>query len=197
MKNILLSLFMLLGAGPGWAAEAKPALRWASASEYYFVLPAPQNLAVDGAGSTVVRPWGFGVRAVGHDTFSKTGGLQLQSVKVDHAGVKATFTMLDLIVGLEYLSPLNSGQPLRFKAGAYADLGLSDSTLYAAPMLGVGLLYTTDQQAETPAGFTLDVFCRLTDIGLDNIGGGRSGTLKPALGFKLGYIIPGFWRPKK
>jgi len=29
------------------------------------------------------------------------------------------------------------------------------------------------------------------------VGGGRSGTLKPALGFKVGYIFEGFWKVKE
>lgn len=36
-----------------------------------------------------------------------------------------------------------------------------------------------------------------TDIDLDSVGGGRSGTLKPALGFKVGYIFEGFWAVKE
>lgn len=60
-----------------------------------------------------------------------------------------------------------------------------------------GLHYTTEEYADTPAGFTFDVFCRLIDLELDNVGGGRSGTLKPALGFKIGYMFEGFWTTKE
>jgi hypothetical protein len=76
-------------------------------------------------------------------------------------------------------------------------LGLSDTTLYAAPVISAGLLYTTDEYAETPTGLTFDVYYRLTDIDLDSVGGGKSGMLKPALGFKVGYVFEGFWTVKE
>lgn len=194
----------LLGFGVGLicaslanAAESKPVWKWVSANECYFILPAAQDLRVSGDGIESVKPWGFGFRAVGNETFSKTGGLQFQSVKVDnpHTG-KDTFYLFDLLLGMEYMAPKVQGKPLRFTAQAFADLGLSDTTLYAAPVISAGLLYTTDEYAETPKGLTFDVYYRLTDIDLDNIGGGKSGTLKPALGFKLGYIFEGFWTTK-
>ena len=83
------------------------------------------------------------------------------------------------------------GKPLRFTAQAYADLGLSDTTLYAAPMISAGLLYTTNEFADTPTGFTFDIFYRLVDLDRDNVVGWKAGTLKPALGFKVGYIFVG------
>ena len=82
-----LILFILLSAGlaPARAAEAKPVYQWVSANEYYFILPTGQDLYLPRNGDTLsVKPWGFGFRAVGHETFSKTGGLQFQSVKVAH-----------------------------------------------------------------------------------------------------------------
>jgi len=60
-----------------------------------------------------------------------------------------------------------------------------------------GLLYTAEEYADTPTGFTFDVFCRLIDLDLDNVGGGRAGMLKPVLGFKIGYIFEGFWTTKE
>jgi len=91
------------------------------------------------------------------------------------------------------MTPKVQGKPLRFTAQAYADRGLSDTTLYAAPMISAGMLYTTNEFADTPTGFTFDVFYRH----LDNMGGGKAGTLKPALGFKIGYIFEGFWTTKE
>ena len=153
---------------------------------------------ISGGGSDSVKPWGFGFRAVGQDTFSKTGGLQFQSVKVDnpHTG-KDTFYLFDLLLGMEYMAPKVQGKSLRFTAQAFADLGLSDTTFYAATVISAGLLYTTDEYADTPTGLTFDVYYRLTDIDLDSVGGGKSGTLKPALGFKVGYIFEGFWTTKE
>ena len=144
-----------------------------------------------------VKPWGFGFRAVGNETFSKTGGLQFQSIKVDSARTgRNTFYLWDLMLGMEYIAPKVQGKPLRFTASAVADLGMSDTTLYAAPVISVGLLYTTVEDAATPTGLTFDIYYRLTDIDLDNVGGG-AGTLKPALGFKMGYIFEGFWTTKE
>ena len=202
MKNrtfiILVALLNFGLASFAPAAESKPVYQWVSANEYYFILPAAQNLHIAGNGTESVKPWGFGLRAVGHETISKTGGLQVQSIKVDnpHTG-KDTFYLFDLLLGMQYMTPKAQGKPLRFTAQAYADLGLSDTTLYAAPMISAGLLYTTNELADTPTGFTFDVFYRLIDLDLDNVGGGKAGTLKPALGFKVGYIFEGFWTIKE
>ena len=181
------------------AADTKPVYKWMAANEYYMIMPTAQTLNISGGGSESVKPWGFGVRAVGNnETISKTGGLQFQSIKVDnpHTG-KDTFYLFDLLLGLEFMTPKVQGKPLRFTAQAYADLGLSDTTMYAAPMISAGLLYTTEEFASTPTGFTFDIFYRLIDLDLDNVGGGKAGTLKPALGFKIGYIFEGFWTTKE
>ena len=199
-KKYTLMLFILLSAGlsQARAAEAKPVYKWVSANEYYFILPTSQDLSLSGGGDTLsVKPWGFGFRAVGNETFSKTGGLQFQSVKVDSARTgRNTFYLWDLMLGMEYIAPKVQGKPLRFTASAVADLGMSDTTFYAAPVISVGLLYTTVENADTPTGLTFDIYYRLTDIDLDNVGGG-AGTLKPALGFKVGYIFEGFWTTKE
>lgn len=196
-KYLLVLVVQLVCVCMANAAESKPIWKWVSANEYYFVLPAAQDLHVSGGGTESVKPWGFGFRAVGNETFSKTGGLQFQSVKVDNPHIgKDTFYLFDLLLGMEYMAPKVQGKALRFTAQAFADLGLSDTTLYAAPVISAGLLYTTDEYAETPKGLTFDIYYRLTDIDLDNIGGGKSGTLKPALGFKVGYIFEGFWTTK-
>ena len=193
-------LFVLLTAGltQARAAEAKPVYQWVSANEYYFILPTSQELSLSGGGDTLsVKPWGFGFRAVGHETFSKTGGLQFQSVKVDSARTgRNTFYLWDLMVGMTYIAPKVQGKPLRFTASAIADLGMSDTTFYAAPVISAGLLYATEEYSATPKGFTFDIYYRLSDIDLDDVGGG-AGTLKPALGFKVGYIFEGFWTTKE
>ena len=199
-ENYALMLFILLSVGlvQARAAEAKPVYKWVSANEYYFILPTSQGLHLSGGGDTLsVKPWGFGFRAVGNETFSKTGGLQFQSIKVDSARTgRNTFYLWDLMLGMEYMAPKVQGKPLRFTAAAFADLGLSDTTFYAAPVISAGLLYTTEENAATPTGFTFDIYYRLTDIDLDSVGGG-AGTLKPALGFKMGYIFEGFWTTKE
>ena len=201
MKLKHLLVFLVL-AGTGFnvlhAAETKPVYKWVSANEYYMIMPTGQSLDISGGGNESVKPWGFGFRAVGHETISKTGGLQFQSIKVDnpHTG-KDTFYLFDLLLGMEYMTPKVQGKPLRFTAQAYADLGLSDTTLYAAPMISAGMLYTTNEFADTPTGFTFDIFYRFIDLDLDNVGGGKAGTLKPALGFKIGYIFEGFWTTKE
>ena len=199
-KKYVLILFVLLSAGPSQAraAEAKPVYKWVSANEYYFILPTSQGLHLSGGGDTLsIKPWGFGFRAVGNETFSKTGGLQFQSVKVNSARTgRNTFYLWDLMLGMEYIAPKVQGKPLRLTASAFADLGLSDTTFYAAPVISAGLLYTTGEYTDTPTGLTFDIYYRLTDIDLDNVGGG-AGTLKPALGFKVGYIFEGFWTTKE
>ena len=195
-----LMVFVLLSAGlsQARAAEAKPAYQWVSANEYYFILPTGQDLYLPRNGDTLsVNPWGFGFRAVGHETFAKTGGLQFQSIKVDNPSTgRNTFYLWELLAGMEYIAPKVQGKPLRFKASAFADLGLSDTTFFVAPIISAGLLYATEEYSATPTGFTFDVYYRLTDIDLDNVGGG-AGTLKPALGFKVGYIFEGFWTTKE
>ena len=196
--SLVALVLVLAGLSQVRAAESRPVWKWVSSNEYYFILPAAQDLHVAGAGAESVKPWGFGFRAVGNEAFSKTGGLQFQSVKVDNPRTgKDTFYLFDLLLGMEYMAPKVQGKPLRFTAQAFADLGLSDTTLYAAPVISAGLLYTTDEYAETPTGLTFDVYYRMTDIDLDSVGGGKSGTLKPALGFKVGYIFEGFWTTKE
>ena len=199
-KKYALMLFVLLSAGlsQARAAEAKPVYQWVSANEYYFILPTGQDLYLPRNGDTLsVKPWGFGFRAVGHETFAKTGGLQFQSIKVDNSSTgRNTFYLWELLAGMEYIAPKVQGKPLRFKASAVADLGLSDTTFFVAPILSAGLLYATEEYSATPTGFTFDIYYRLSDIDLDNVGGG-AGTLKPALGFKVGYIFEGFWTTKE
>ena len=99
MKKNTLIFFVLLAAGlsPARAAESKPVYKWVSANEYYMIMPTAQSLDIAGGGNETVKPWGFGFRAVGHETISKTGGLQFQSIKVDnpHTG-KDTFYLFDL-----------------------------------------------------------------------------------------------------
>lgn len=192
---LIVSFFSLTQA---YAADSKPVYKWVSANEYYFIFPTAQTLDISGGGSESVKPWGFGFRAVGNETVSKTGGLQFQNIKVDnpHTGTD-TFYLFDLLLGMEYMAPRVQGKPLRFTASAFADLGLSDTTLYAAPVISAGLIYTTNELADTPTGLTFDIYYRLTDIDLDNVGGGKAGTLKPALGFKVGYIFEGFWTMKE
>ncbi len=180
------------------AADPKPVYKWVSANEYYFILPMSQDLAISGAGTESVKPWGIGFRAVGNEKFSKTGGLQFQSVKVDNPSTgRNTFYLWELLLGMEYMAPKVQGKPLRFTASAFGDFGLSDTTFFVAPMLSAGILYTTEEYASTPTGFTFDVYYRLADIDLDSVGGGHGGTLKPALGFKVGYIFEGFWAVKE
>lgn len=197
MKSILTILALLL-ASSAFAATSKPVYQWVSASEYYMTLPVAQDLHISGNGTESVKPWGLGFRAVGHETFAKVGGLQLLNVKVDHPTTgNSSFYMLALLAGMQYTSPKKHGKPLRFTASGLGEFGLSDTTLYMAPMLTAGLLYTTDENALTPTGLTFDIYYRLTDIDLDNIGGGRAGALKSAIGLKIGYIFEGFWMQKE
>ena len=148
----------------------------------------------------VIHPWGLGFRAVGNgERFSKTGGLQIQQVKASNRSLPETnsFYILEMLLGLEYMTPKVQGKPLRFTASALGNFGLSDTTLFMAPVLSAGLLYTTDEDSATPTGLTLNIFYRPTDIDLNNVGGGKNGTLKPAIGFKVGYIFEGFWTTKE
>ena len=200
MRNTIALFILVFGALTcANAADPKPVYKWMAANEYYMILPTAQTLNISGGGSESVKPWGFGVRAVGNnETITKTGGLQFQSIKVDNPNTgKDTFYLFDLLLGLEFMTPKVQGKPLRFTAQAYADLGLSDTTLYAAPMISAGFLYTTKEFTDTPTGLTFDVFYRLIDLDLDNVGGGKAGTLKPALGVKIGYIFEGFWTVKE
>ena len=199
MRTLLSVALLALSTASAYAADPKPVYKWVAANEYYMIMPPAQTLNFSGGGNESVKPWGFGFRAVGNnETISKTGGLQFQSIKVDnpHTG-KDTFYLFDLLLGMEFMTPKVQGKPLRFTAQAFADLGLSDTTLYAAPMISAGFLYTTKEFTDTPTGLTFDIFYRLIDLDLDNVGGGKAGTLKPALGIKIGYIFEGFWTTKE
>lgn len=115
-NTILLAGLLAAGAAPVAAAESKPVYQWVSANEYYFILPVAQDLHLTGNGNAEsVKPWSFGFRAVGHETFSKTGGLQVQSIKVDNPSTgKDTFYLWELLAGMQYTSPKVQGKPLRF-----------------------------------------------------------------------------------
>lgn len=184
-----------------WAVESKPVYKWVSANEFYFILPTPQDLYLPGNKDTaVVHPWGLGFRAVGNgESFSRTGAFQIQNVKATNRSLPESnsFYILDLLLGVEYMTPKVQGKPLRFTASALGDFGLSDTTLFMAPVISAGLLYTTDENASTPTGLTFNIFYRLTDIDLNDVGGGHSGTLNPAIDLKVGYIFEGFWTAKE
>ena len=153
-KKHTLIFFVLLAVGlsPARAAESKPVYKWVSANEFYFILPTPQDLYLPGNKDTaVVHPLGLGFRAVGNgERFSRTGALQIQSVKASNRSLPETnsFYILDMLLGLEYMTPQVQGKPLRFTASALGDFGLSDTTLFMAPVLSAGLLYTTDEYAD-------------------------------------------------
>ena len=121
-RNFACVLFAMMAVGLArvHAAESKPVYKWVSANEFYFLLPAAQSLHLPGNGDTEsVQPWGFGFRAVGNETFSKTGGLQFQSVKVDNPSTgRNTFYLWDFLLGMEYMTPKVLAKPLRFTASA-------------------------------------------------------------------------------
>ena len=198
-----LIFFVLLAAGlsPVWAVESKPVYKWVSANEFYFVLPTPQDLYLPGnKDTTVVHPWGLGFRAVGNgESFSRTGAFQIQNIKATNRSLPESnsFYILDLLLGVEYMTPKVQDKTLRFTASAVGDIGLSNTDFFLAPVLSAGFLYTTDQAAETPTGLTFSVFYRPTDIALSDVGSGTKATLRPALGVKLGYIFEGFWTTKE
>ncbi|MCM2266474.1 MAG: hypothetical protein NDI60_01720 [Elusimicrobiales bacterium] len=190
-----IGVLILLGlALPALAAD-KPVYKWNAANELYVLLPTPQNLYLKSSRATeIVHPLGLGLRAVGNgELFGRTGGLQVQLVKTAHNG---SFWLLDFLAGVEYVTPKTEGRPLRFTVAALGDLGLADTNFYLAPILSAGLIYTTDQAADTPVGLTLNLFWRPSGIDIPDAGGGRDATLKPVLGVKLGYIFEGFWSVK-
>jgi len=200
-KKHTLLFFILLAAGlsSALAAESKPVYKWVSANEFYFILPAPQDLYLPGnKDTTVVHPWGLGFRAVGNgERFSKTGGLQIQQMKVSNRSLPDTnsFYIFDFLAGLEYMTPKVENKPLRFTASVFGDFGLSNN-FFMAPVISAGLLYTTEETTATPTGLTFSIFYRPTEIDLDDVGGGKNGRLQPALGFKVGYVFEGFWTSK-
>ena len=98
--------------------------------------------------------------------------------------------------GLEYMTQKVENKPLRFTASVLGDFGLSNN-FFMAPIISAGLLYTTEEAADTPTGLTFNVFYRPTEIDLDDVGGGKSGRLQPAFGFKAGYVFEGFWTTKE
>ena len=199
-KKQALVLFILLAVGLS-CANARwepPDYKWVASNEFYFLLPAPQKLYLPEAKDTaVVHPWGLGLRAVGNgEKFHKTGALQLQQVKLSDRSLPDAdpFYIFDFLAGLEYMSPKVDKKPLRFTASVLADFGFS-SNFFMAPVISAGLLYDTNEAAEKTAGLTFSIFYRPTEIELNDVGGGKKGTLRPAIGFKAGYIFEGFWSP--
>jgi len=188
-------------AGSALAAESKPVYKWVSANEFYFNLPVPQDMYLPGNKDTAqVNPWGLGFRAVGNgERFSRTGGLQIQKVNVSNRSLPETnsFYIFDMLLGLEYMTPKVENKQLRFTAAALGDFGLAGTDLFMAPVISAGFLYTTEEHADTPTGLTFNLFYRLTEIDISDVGGGKSGRLQPGLGFKIGYIFEGFWTTKE
>lgn len=197
-KPLRALLVILALAAP--AAAAAPGLTWASATEGYFTMPLGSQVRYPDNNKTVdTDAWGFGLRAVGNgEGVSRTAGLQFERHTASNSGlgVNGTFYLFDFLAGAEYVSPVRNGRPLRFTASGLIDLGMSDTTFYLAPVLTAGLLYQKNVYDTAPGGFTLTLYYRFTDIDLDNAAG-KAGTLKPALGVRLGYIFEGFWKPAK
>lgn len=193
-----LAVLLLLAAAPAWAAA--PVYQWFPSNEFYFSVPFSQDIHYPSTNKTSrADAWALGFRAVGNGTgVGKTGGLQIQKLTVNNAGpgVSGSFYLLELLAGAEYISPKVENKPLRFTAGLLANAGLADTTLFAAPMLTAGLLYQT-AATQVPTGFSLAFYYRFTDIAL-NDAASQPGTLRPALGFRLGYTFKGFWtHPQK
>ena len=185
---------------PGLArAEDKPSFKWIPNNEFYFILPLPQNIYLPGNRETAqVHPWGLGLMSLGNgETFSKTGGLQLQHVNLSGSlDEDNSFYVFDFLAGLGYMSPKVQSKPLRFTASVLGDIGLAAGDFFMAPVVSAGLFYQTDNGSDAPSGINLTFFYRLTEITLNDLGGGKSGKLRPALGFKIGYIFQGFWTQK-
>ena len=192
------ALLLLILATP--AAAATPGLQWVSATEGYFTLPVAQRVHYTANGKTVdADGWGMGLRAVGDgDGLSRTAGLQFERYTVSNgaAGVNGTFYLFDFLIGGEYVSPVRNNKPLRFTAGALADLGMSDTSFYVTPVLTAGLLYQQNVYDTAPGGFALTLYYRLASLDLESAAG-KAGTVRPALGVRLGYTFEGFWKPAK
>ncbi len=63
MRRTTAFLIFALSLSPtAFAATSKPVYQWVSASEYYMILPAAQDLRISGAGQIVLSPgdWDFG-----------------------------------------------------------------------------------------------------------------------------------------
>ena len=184
---------LLFSAAPVRAAA--PAYQWFPSNEFYFSVPFAQEIHYPSSSKTShADAWALGFRAVGNGAgVGKTGGLQIQHLTVNNGatGVNGSFYLLEMLAGAEYISPKVENKPLRFTAGLLANAGLADTTLFVAPMLTAGLLYQT-AFTQVPNGFSLAFYYRFTDISL-NDAACASGTLRPALGFRLGYTFRGFW----
>lgn len=193
--EFLIGIILLMELSVGHTAENKSSYKWIPANEVYFLLSATQNLYLpDNDNTEKVKPWGFGFKIVGNEKFSKTGGFQFQSIKISNPLTGSnTFYLWELLAGIEYISPQIQQKHLHWTASTFATLGLSRATFYAAPVISIGVLYVTDLLAPTPNGFTFNIFYRLTDIDLDDVGNDKKGILKPVFGFKMGYVFEGFW----
>lgn len=185
--------------GPALAAENKPAFKWIPNNELYFILPLPQDMYLPGNRETAqVHPWGLGLMSLGNgEKFSKTGGLQIQRVSVSNGslGGSSSFYVFDFLAGLGYMSPKVKNKPLRFTASMLGDIGFSVNDFFMAPVVSAGLFYQADNDSTAPSGMNFTFFYRLMEINLSDAGGGKSGKLQPALGFKIGCIFKGFWTP--
>ena len=198
-KLVFLLAFTIILAGFANFAQAakkkKWIHKWNAADEIYFILPLPQEMRFQREDTAIVHPWGFGLRAVGNNEgFSGTGGLQVQSVRTGNLNLSATnsFYVFDLFMGLEYMTPKVENKPLRYTASALGGFGLSSGDFFMTSIISAGILYTTEEHANTPVGLSFNLFYRLTETDLNN-SSGANGLLEPCFGFKIGYIFKGFW----
>lgn len=192
----LIAAFLFL---PCSAAAAMPGYRWLPSNEVYLTAPLKQTIIYSEGGiSPFADALGLGYRLAGDGQgVTGTAAAQLQRLTVSNSilGLSGTFSLLELLAGAEYLFPADSKRLLRWTASALADLGFGGGTVFMAPMLTAGLLYRANPAAAGPGGVTFTVYYRFTDITLHSALG-QSVTLRPALGFRLGYLFPSFWRPQ-
>ena len=184
---------------PCAAAAAMPGYNWMPANEIYLTAPLKQTIIYSEGGiSPYADTLGLGYRLAGDGQgVTKTAAVQLQRLTVSNniLGLSGTFSLLELLGGAEYSFPAESKKRLRWTASALADLGLGGNTVFMAPVLTAGLLYRANPAAAGPGGTTFTVYYRFTDITLHSALG-QSVTLRPALGFRLGYLFSSFWRPR-
>jgi len=141
MKIVLFIIF-ILSSHLVFPTEKKPEYKWFAAREFYFLIPINQKIYLsDIKKKDETNSFGFGIMGLGNETFSRTGGLQIQKISFNNqlTGENSLY-LFDFIFGIKYISQKENN--LKFTASTIGDLGMiSSGNFYISPIITAGILY--------------------------------------------------------
>lgn len=192
--NMIILVFVLLASNIPGLMQAQDKPKWHPPSELYLILPLPQHMyMLDNKETAQVSSFGLGLGGgVGNgEKFHTDFGLQFQRMSFNSRSRpdSKSFNIFDLLLGFGYLSPEVQNKNLRFTASMMGNLGWASDDFFLAPLVTAGLFYQLNNYSETPSGLNFTFYYRFTEIDISTIGG----RLQPGLGFRIGYIIGGFY----